>query len=193
LHVGSPEVSCLTIMVDKEEIGSDGSTSARSRFLELMVAGLLAAAGEDSSYLAVCRCLAASQAISADVTGAFDPDFPEVHDKQNAAYLGHGVVLTKYTGSGGKYGASDANAEYLAWIRRVWDGAEVVWQAAGMGKIDEGGGGTIAKLLAVHGMETVDAGPALLGLHAPFEITHKADIHSTCAAFLAFLQAPAKK
>ena len=193
LHAASPEMTCLALMVDKEEIGSDGSTSARSRFLELTVAGLLAAAGEDSSYLAICKSLAASQAVSADVTGAFDPDFPEVHEKQNAAYLGHGVVLTKYTGSGGKYGASDANAEYLAWIRRIWDEAEVVWQAAGMGKIDEGGGGTIAKLLAVHGMEIVDAGPALLGLHAPFEITHKADIYSACEAFRAFFQAPARK
>ena len=189
LEVDKPAVSCLCLFVDKEEIGSDGSTSARSRFLELVTAGLLEKAGSRPGYLEVSRALAASQAISADVNAAFDPDYPEVHEKLNAAYLGHGVTLTKYTGSGGKYGASDANAEYMAWIRQVWDQAGVIWQAAGMGKIDEGGGGTIAKLLAVHGMEIVDAGPALLSMHSPFEISHKADIYSTCQAFRAFLQA----
>lgn len=193
LDVKNPEMSCVALFVDKEEIGSDGSTSARSRFLELLVAGLCEAAGEKTGYLQVCRALSASQALSADVTGAFDPDYPEVHEKMNAAYMGHGIALTKYTGSGGKYGASDASAEYMAWVRGVWDKAKVVWQAAGMGKIDEGGGGTIAKFLAVHAMEVVDVGPPLLSMHSPFEISHKADIYSTCAAFSAFLKAPARK
>jgi aspartyl aminopeptidase len=105
--------------------------------------------------------------------------------------MGYGVTMTKYTGHGGKYGASDANAEYVAWLRGVWDQAGVVWQAASMGKVDEGGGGTIAKLLAVYGMEVVDVGPALLSMHSPLEIAHKADIYSTVMAYRAFYQAKA--
>jgi len=189
LTVKEPPMSMLALFVDKEEVGSDGNTSARSRWLELLVAGLMQAAGEKPDYLGVARALAASRAVSADVAAGFDPDYPEVHEKLNAAYLGHGVALTKYTGSGGKYGASDANAEYVAWLRRVWDAAGVVWQSAGMGKVDEGGGGTIAKLWAMHGMEVVDVGPPLLSMHSPFEISHKADIYSTCQAFKAFLEA----
>lgn len=193
LGLKNPEASCLALFVDKEEIGSDGSTSARSRFLELVTARLMQKAGEKPSYLSVGQALAHSRALSADVNAALDPDYPEVHEKMNAAYLGHGVTLTKYTGHGGKYGASDANAEYVAWLRKVWDQAGVTWQAAGMGKVDEGGGGTIAKLLAVYGMEIVDVGPALLSMHSPFEISHKADIWSTCQAFSAFLAAPTGK
>ncbi len=192
LGVKNPAVTCVSLLVDKEEIGSDGSTGAKSRFLEQLTATLLEAAGEKASYLNVTRALAETRAISADVNAAFDPDFPEVHEKRNAAYLGYGVTLTKYTGSGGKYGASDANPEYLAWLRKVWDRAKVPWQAAGMGKIDEGGGGTIAKLLAVYGMEIVDAGPALFNMHSPFEISHKADIHATVKAFEAFFAAGLK-
>jgi len=191
-RVKNPQVTSLCLLVDKEEIGSEGSTGARSRFLELLVAGLMEKAGEKPSFLGVARALAASQALSADVTGGFDPDYPEVHERRNAAFLGHGVCLHKYTGGGGKYSASDANAEYMAWVRRVWDDAGVVWQSAGLGKIDEGGGGTIAKFLAVHGMEIVDCGPPLLAMHAPFEIAHKADIYSTCRAYLAFFQAAAR-
>ena len=146
------------------------------------------AAGKRPDYLEVMQALAASRAISADVNAAFDPDYPEVHEKNNAAFLGRGVNLIKYTGHGGKYGASDANAEYVAWIRGVWDRAGVIWQAAGMGKVDEGGGGTIAKLLAIYGMEIVDAGPALLSMHSPFEIGHKADVYSTAQAFGAFFK-----
>jgi aspartyl aminopeptidase len=188
-----PAMSCVALFVDKEEIGSEGATGARSRFLELFTARLLARSGVEPGYLAVAGALAASQALSGDVTAAFDPDYPEVHEKLNAAYLGRGVVLTKYTGHGGKYNASEAGAEYVAWLRGVWDAAGVVWQAAGMGRIDEGGGGTIAKFLAVHGMEIVDAGPPLLSMHSPFEISHKADIYSTVQAFRAFFQAPPRR
>ena len=192
LDVTNPEVSLLGLFVDKEEIGSEGSTSASSRFLELAVAKLMEKAGEKVSYLSMGQALSRSRALSADVNAALDPDYPEVHEKNNAAYLGYGVTLTKYTGHGGKYGASDANAEYVAWLRKVWDDANVTWQAAGMGKVDEGGGGTIAKLLAVYGMEIGGVGPALLSMHSPFEISHKADIWSTCQAFRAFLTAPEK-
>jgi aspartyl aminopeptidase len=189
LGVTRPEATCLALFVDKEETGSDGSTGARSRFIEHLLADITAAGGEEPNWRNVSRALMNTRALSADVNAAFDPDFPEVHEKRNAAFLGYGVNLTKYTGSGGKYGASDANAEYLAWIRKIWDEAKVTWQAAGMGKIDEGGGGTIAKLLAVYGMEIVDAGPALLNMHSPFEICHKADLYSTVQAFKAFFQA----
>ena len=187
-----PELGSLVLLVDKEEIGSEGATGAQSLFLELFLAELLEKTGEKAEYLNVTKALTASRAISGDVSGGFDPDYPEVHEKRNAAFLGKGITLTKYTGSGGKYSASDANAEYVAWIRGVWNQAEVVWQAAGMGKIDEGGGGTIAKFLAKRGMEIVDAGPALLAMHAPFEIMHKSDLYSTYQAYKAFLEAKAK-
>ena len=192
LKLQNPEVTSLAFLVDKEEIGSDGSTGAKSRYLELWIAGLLAQAGEEASFINVAKALAGSQAISADVNAAMHPDYPEVHDKLNVAYLGKGINLTKYTGSGGKYSASDANAEYLAWLRSVWDEAGVPWQVAGMGKIDEGGGGTIAKFLAETGMEVVDAGPAVLAMHSPFEVSHKADILSTVQAYHAFMQAGAR-
>ena len=192
LAVNKPQVTSLALFVDKEEIGSDGATSARSRFIEHLTADIVAAGGEEPTWRAVSQALLHTRALSADVNAAFDPDFPEVHEKRNAAFLGYGVNLTKYTGSGGKYGASDANPEYLAWIRKIWDQAKVTWQAAAMGKIDEGGGGTIAKLLAIYGMEIVDAGPALLNMHSPFEICHKADIYSTVEAFKAFFQAKAE-
>ncbi len=187
------DMPSLVLLVDKEEIGSDGATGAQSRYLELLLAELMEKAGEPTGLLPVARALAASQAISSDVTGAFDPDYPEVHEKRNAAYMGHGVALHKYTGHGGKYGASDASAEYMAWMRRIWDAAGVVWQAAGgMGKVDEGGGGTIAKFLARHGMEVVDSGLPVLSMHSPFEITHKADLYSMCLAYKAFLEAPGR-
>ncbi|MFH1059583.1 MAG: aminopeptidase [Pseudomonadota bacterium] len=189
LEITKPAVTCLSIFYDKEEIGSEGMTSAQSRWLEHLVAGLMEAAGEKADYLSVSRVLANSKALSADVNGALDPDYPEVHDKYNAARLGYGVCLTKYTGHGGKYGASDANAEYVAWLRGVWDAAGVAWQAAGMGKVDEGGGGTIAKHWAVYGMDIVDVGPSMLSMHSPFEVLHKADIWASVQAYKAFMVA----
>ncbi|RJX33822.1 MAG: aminopeptidase [Desulfarculus sp.] len=193
LEVKNPAVTAVALFFDKEEIGSEGATGAQSRFLEHLTALLLQSAGQPADYLSVSRCLAASQTLSADVNAAFDPDYPEVHEKRNAAYLGYGVNLTKYTGHGGKYGASDADAEYVAWLRGVWDRAGVVWQAAGMGKVDEGGGGTIAKHLAIYGMDIIDVGPPMFSMHSPFEICHKADIYSSVQAYLAFYQAPPMK
>ena len=193
LDLQNPLHTAVALFVDKEEVGSEGATGARSRAFELMISSILEAAGQPADYLAVRRVLAASQAISADAVAALDPDYPELHEKRNAALLGHGVGLSKYTGSGGKYSTSDADAEYVAWIRSVWDGAGAPWQVAAMGKIDEGGGGTIAKFLAEHGMEVIDAGPPLLSMHSPFEISHKADIHAARQAFLAFYQAAARR
>jgi aspartyl aminopeptidase len=122
------------------------------------------------------------------VAAALDPDWPEVYEKRNAARLGYGVVITKYTGHGGKYHANDAHAEYLNVIRNIFKHHGVIWQAAGLGKIDEGGGGTIAKFLAAYGMDIVDCGPALLSMHSPFEIGSKADLYMSYKAFRAFFK-----
>jgi len=188
LKVQDPEHTCLALFYDKEEVGSDGNTSAKSCLLEEIVELLLEQAG--GSPLARRRVLMASRAISADVNGALDPDYPEVHEKRNAARLGYGVCLTKFTGHGGKYMANDANAEYLAWLRRIFNEAGVIWQAAHLGKVDEGGGGTIAKYLAVHGIEIIDSGPPLLSMHSPFEVASKADLYMTFKAFRTFFTAP---
>ena len=183
-----PHHWAVALFVDKEEIGSDGATGAKSRWVEELVGSLLELEG-GAGYMQIRRALAASQAISADVTAALDPDYPEVHDGRNAARLGWGVAVNKYTGSRGKYSANDADAEYLGWLRGVWEKAGVIWQAGAMGKVDEGGGGTIAKYLAALGMEIVDAGPALLSMHSPFEISHKADVYWTARAYQAFFSA----
>lgn len=188
LAVNDPEHTCMALFYDKEEVGSDGNTSAKSCVLEEIVELLLERAGE--SPLARRRVLMASRAISADVNGALDPDYPEVHEKRNAAKLGYGVCLTKYTGHGGKYMANDAHAEYLAWLRRIFNEAGVIWQAAHLGKVDEGGGGTIAKYLAVHGIEIIDSGPPVLSMHSPFEVASKADLYMTFKAFRTFFTAP---
>jgi len=193
LSVKDPALTCVALFLDKEEIGSEGATGAQSRFLERLAASLLEAAGEQAAYRQVFRGLAASQMLSADVNAAYNPDYPEVHEKRNAAFLGYGVCLSKYTGHGGKYGASDADAEYVAWLRKVWDDAGVVWQAAGMGKVDQGGGGTIAKFMAVYGMDIIDVGPSMLAMHSPFEISSKADMLSSFMAYRAFYQAPPMK
>jgi aspartyl aminopeptidase len=188
LSLGTPEHHCLALFYDKEEIGSDGNTSAKSCLLEDIVEHLLEREGL-SPFLRR-RVLMNSRAISADVTGALDPDWPEVHEKRNAARLGYGVSLTKYTGHGGKYSANDAHAEYLAWLRKIFNEAGVIWQASHLGKVDEGGGGTIAKYLAVHGMEIVDSGPPVLSMHSPLEVTSKADLYMVLKAYRTFFTAP---
>ncbi|OGR09515.1 MAG: aminopeptidase [Desulfobacca sp. RBG_16_58_9] len=187
LDLQEPEYTCLALFYDKEETGSDGNTSAKCCLLEEMVELLLERAEE--SPLARRRTLMASKAISADVTGAMDPDYPEVHEKRNAARLGYGVAFSKYGGSGGKYYTSDANAEYVAWLRKIFREHGVIWQAGQLGKIDEGGGGTIAKYLAIHGMEIIDCGTPLLSMHSPFEVASKADLYMTCKAYQAFFKA----
>jgi len=179
----------VCLFVDKEETGSDGSTGAQSRLLEQVTAQLFIAAGLQPSSWAIEEALFNSRALSADVSAAFDPDYPEVHEKRNAAYLGYGPCLVKYTGSGGKYSTNDANAEYLGWLRGVLDRAKVIWQAGGLGKVDEGGGGTIAKYLARYGLEVVDFGVPVLGMHSPFELISKADLLMTRRAMAAFFKA----
>ncbi len=188
LDTRDPEHAGIVLFYDKEEVGSDGNTSARSYMLEDIVEQWLEREG--LSPQSRRRVLMNSRALSADVTGAIDPDWPEVHEKRNAAKMGYGISLTKFTGHGGKYAANDAHAEYLAWIRKIFNDAGVIWQAAHLGKVDEGGGGTIAKHLAVHGMEIIDSGPPVLSMHSPFEVASKADLYMVYKAFKTFFSAP---
>jgi len=185
-EVKAPDTTAVALFVDKEEIGSHGSTGARSRFLEDFVADLFEVTAEQASERTLRTCLMSSRALSADTNSALDPDYQEVHEQRNAARIGYGVCITKFTGVRGKYGASDANAEYLAEIRRLFNENKVVWQTGELGKVDEGGGGTIAKFLAVYGMEVVDCGTPLLSMHSPLEIAGKADIYMTFKAYRAF-------
>jgi aspartyl aminopeptidase len=187
--VKKPEFTCVALFMDKEEIGSDGATGAKSQFFESFVLDLLELSGENPTTHSLRKTLIKTRAISADVTGALDPDYQEVHEKRNAARLGYGPCVNKYTGSRGKYGASDASAEYLGWLRQVFSSNNIIWQAAELGKVDEGGGGTVAKDFAQRGMEIVDCGPALLDVHSPFEISSKADLYMTTQAYQAFYTA----
>ncbi|MCD8019751.1 MAG: aminopeptidase [Clostridiales bacterium] len=178
--------SCC-LLVDKEEIGSVGATGMQSVFFENAVAEILALTGTDSN-LAVRRALARSKMLSSDVSAAYDPAYAEAFEKKNAAYFGKGLVLNKYTGSRGKSGSNDANAEYLAQLRRIFDDADVSFQTAELGKVDVGGGGTIAYIAALYGMEVVDSGVAVLSMHAPCEVISKADLYEAKKGYVAFLK-----
>jgi len=183
-----PEWTCVALFLDKEEIGSDGNTGAKSTFLELVVSDLFKLAELPPTSDAMRRALFNAKAISADVNGAINPNYQDVHEKQNAARAGYGVCLTKFTGSGGKYNANDATAEYVGEIRRLFNKKGVIWQMAELGKVDEGGGGTIAKYLAEYGMDMIDCGTALLGMHSPFEVSSKMDVYETYKAYQAFFE-----
>ena len=182
-----PKRTAVVFLFDKEEIGSAGSSSVKSRFLENMVGDLLALKNKDYRDSLLRKTLQNSQALSSDVNGGINPIFADVHEKQNAARLGNGIVITKFTGSGGKSGANDASAEFMGHIRRLLNKNNIAWQAAELGKVDEGGGGTVAKFLAEHNMEVVDCGPAVLSMHSPLEISSKVDIYSCYEAYCAFL------
>ncbi|KAF0118102.1 MAG: putative aminopeptidase 1 [bacterium] len=185
--INNPEETVLVLFLDKEEIGSEGNTGAKSRFLDAVVADMLSLEGVKADDGAVRRTLMNSRAISADVNGALDPDYQDVHEKRNAARLGYGICITKFTGSRGKSGSSDASAEYVGWLRQVFNRNSIVWQTGELGKVDEGGGGTIAKYLASYGMDIVDCGVALLGMHSPFEVSSKADVYMTYKGYRVFL------
>jgi len=178
----------IALFVDKEEIGSDGATGAKAKLLEMFISDIIKEAGGKASVSEIYSVLSKSKALSADVNGALDPDYEEVHEKQNAARLGYGVCVTKFTGHRGKYEANDADAEYVGWIRRLFNENGVVWQTGELGKVDEGGGGTVAKYIAVYGIETVDCGPAILCMHSPFEISHKGDLYMTYKAYKVFFE-----
>jgi len=175
------------ILVDKEEIGSVGATGMHSRFFENTVAELVALTGNESE-LKVRRALQNSKMLSSDVSAAFDPMYAEVFEKRSSAFFGNGLVFNKFTGARGKSGSNDANAEYLAELRNALDKNNVTYQFAEMGKVDAGGGGTIAYIMANYGMEVIDSGVAVLSMHAPWEVTSKADIYEAYKGYKAFLQ-----
>ena len=187
LEVKETERTACCILVDKEEIGSVGATGMRSRFFENAVAEVMNLTGEYSE-LNVRRCLASSCMLSSDVSSAFDPSYAASFDKKNVAYLGGGMVFNKFTGSRGKSGSNDANAEYLAHIRAIFEKEEVNFQTAELGRVDLGGGGTIAYILALYGMNVIDSGVAVLNMHAPWEATSKADVYETKRGYVAFLE-----
>ena len=178
--------TCITLLVDKEEIGSVGATGMHSKFFENTVAEVMNSIG-DYSELKLRRVLSNSQMLSSDVSAAFDPNFPAVMEKRNTAYFGKGIVLNKYTGAKGKSGCNDANPEFIAKLRNIFNNENIAWQTSELGKVDQGGGGTIAYILAEYGMEVIDCGVALQNMHAPWEIASKADIYETKRAYSTFL------
>ena len=186
LEMEAPKRTSCCLLVDKEEIGSVGATGMQSRFFENSVAELLDGMG-CYSELALRRALRNSSMLSSDVSAGYDPAYGEAFEKKNAAYLGRGIVLNKFTGARGKSGSNDANAEYVARVRRIFDDHNVAFQTAELGKVDFGGGGTIAYIAALYGMEVIDSGVAVLSMHAPWEVTSKADVYEAYKAYKAFL------
>ena len=187
LEVKNPRRTSCCLLVDKEEVGSVGATGMHSKFFENAVAEIMALAVGESD-LKVRRALQNSYMLSSDVSAAYDPMFAGVFEKKNAAFFGNGLCLNKYTGSRGKSGSSDANAEYIGKLRGVFDGADVAFQTAELGKVDKGGGGTIAYIMANYGMNVIDSGMAVLSMHAPWEIASKADIYEGYRGYKAFLE-----
>lgn len=187
MEAGHVDRTSCCLLVDKEEIGSVGATGMQSMFFENTVAEILALMGQDSN-LAVRRALARSRMLSSDVSAAYDPAYAEAFEKKNCAYFGKGMVINKYTGARGKSGSNDANAEYLARLRRIFDDNKVAFQTAELGKVDYGGGGTIAYIAALYGMEVVDSGVAVLSMHAPWEIISKSDLYEAKKGYVAFLK-----
>ena len=187
-ELGSVKRTAVCLLVDKEEIGSTGATGMTSFWFENTAAEVINACG-DYSDLKVRRCLSNSRMLSSDVSAGFDPNYPSVMEKNNSSFLGKGLTFNKYTGSGGKSGSNDANAEYVALVRRIMDDANVTWQTAELGKVDAGGGGTIAYLMAKYGMDVIDSGVPVLSMHAPWEIISKADLYEALKGYIAFLNA----
>lgn len=185
-HEAGEFMTCA-VFSDKEEVGSQGNTGMQSRFFENMVAELI---NLESNYseLKLRRAFANAKVLSADVNCCLDPTFPEVSEKNNTAILGNGVVLTKYTGARGKSGCNDANSEFMFEVSQIFDKNDVVWQTGELGKVDQGGGGTIAYIVANYGAEVIDCGTAILSMHAPYEIVSKVDLYMTYKAYLNFLK-----
>lgn len=183
LDVEKPQKTAVAILADKEEIGSDGNTGLNSAFLSHIIHDICLTDGSDETV-----ALRHSSCLSADVNAAMDPTFQDVMEKRNASYLNHGVVVTKYTGHGGKYGTSDASAEYVAKVRDTLDKAGVIWQIGELGKVDAGGGGTVAKYIANLGVDVIDVGVPVLSMHAPFEITAKLDVYMCNRAMYEFMK-----
>ena len=189
VDVSKVEYTSCVILVDKEEIGSVGATGAQSLFFENTIADLFNLRDGKHPMYSARKAMEASKMLSSDVSAGFDPLYPQVNDPKNAAYFGEGIVFNKYTGSRGKSGSNDSNPEYYAFIRKVVDEANVNWQNAELGKVDQGGGGTIAYILGNYNMNVIDAGIPVLNMHAPMEIVSKADVYEAYRAYLAFLVA----
>lgn len=185
--VEAPEKTSVCLLVDKEEIGSVGATGMHSEFFENMVSELIALT-EGESMLKTRRALMNSRMLSSDVSAAYDPLYGEAFEKRSAAFMGKGVSFNKFTGARGKSGSNDANAEYIADLRRIMDEAGVFYQFTELGKVDVGGGGTIAYIMANHGMEVIDSGVAVLNMHSPYEVGSKADIYEAVKCYRAFLK-----
>ncbi len=183
LDVEEPDYTVMSVLTDKEEIGSDGNTGLNSSYMKYFINYLAAMEGYDGYEV-----MRKSECLSADVTAAFDPTYPEVMDKRNAAYINKGVAVMKYTGSRGKSGTSDASAEFMGKIRALLDNAGVVWQTGELGKVDAGGGGTVAKYVANLDVDVVDIGVPVLSMHSPFETVAKTDIYMAYRAFSEFFK-----
>lgn len=181
-----PQKTVVCYLADKEETGSNGSTGLQSDYIEYFTGDIISKMKKNYSDLDLRKTLWNSKALSSDVNAAADPIFKNVHEMQNAAQLNYGIVVTKYTGSRGKSGTNDADAEFVAEIRNLLNSNDIKWQTGMLGKVDEGGGGTVAMYLAQKGIKTIDAGPALLSMHAPFELASKFDIYETYRTYLAF-------
>lgn len=187
LEVENVDRTSCCLLVDKEEIGSVGATGMQSHFFENTVAEIINLTGNYSDLM-LKRCLKNSRMLSSDVNAGYDPLFADAFEKKNCSYCGRGVVFSKFTGSRGKSGSNDANAEYIAYLRKIMDENNVYYQMAELGKVDVGGGGTIAYILSLYGMEVIDCGVAVLNMHAPWEITSKADVYEAKKCYAAFLK-----
>ena len=181
-----PQITSICLFVDKEEIGSEGTTSAQSNFILSFISEILKIVVPAANEFQLRKLLSSSQVISADVNAGIDPAYKDVNELRNSPRIGCGVVLTKFTGRGGKFNSSEASPEFVAYLRNLFARRKVVWQTGELGKIDKGGGGTVAKYLARYNCEVIDCGTPLLSMHAPLEIAHKADIYSTYQAYSAF-------
>lgn len=187
LEINNPVKTSVCILVDKEEIGSVGATGMHSKFFENTVAEVMNACG-DFNELNLRRAMSNSKLLSSDVSAAYDPNYPSVNEKKNTAYFGKGLVFNKYTGARGKSGCNDANAEYVAELRKIMEDGDVSFQTSELGKVDQGGGGTIAYIMAQYNMQVIDSGVAVMNMHAPWEITSKADIYEAYKGYKVFLE-----
>ena len=189
IEVNEPVFTTCLALVDKEEIGSVGATGAQSLFFENTVLRIVKLLGHNDSFLSTRTALENSKMLSSDVTAAYDPLFAQVYDLTNVAFFGEGIVFNKYTGSRGKSGSNDANPEYYAWLRNAMDKEGVIWQSSELGKVDQGGGGTIAYILGNYNMDVIDAGIPVLNMHAPLEVISKADLYEAYVGYRTFLLA----
>ncbi len=188
VEMETPSRTSVVILYDKEEIGSVGNTGASSLFLESFMSDLLDKTDDGCGVKDIQNMMESSMAISGDVSPGVNPSFKGVHEMMNAAKLGCGIVITKFTGAGGKFSGNDAPAEYIAFLRKIFNEKDIRWQPCELGKVDEGGGGTVARFIANKNVEIIDAGPPVLGMHSPFEIVSKADVYETYKAYKAFLE-----